>query len=388
MKKRLKIFCLVVALLILTSPAFVLAAPDPNFFYGGWIPFWKKLEGAVEVNNHLLFVDEISPFSYEVNPNGTLIDKMKIKQGFWPDWLLSVRNLNVKVIPSIALFKGAQMQKMLSNYKTRQNHIKQIAAMAKNPRFDGVDIDYENKNPETKIYFSAFIKELSFALHAQKKLLSCTVEPRTPWDSLGPDAAKNSYIKSSYATDYAVLNKYCDQVRIMAYDQGRVDVVLNKTKGQIQPYAPVADPEWVEKVLAEVLKSVSPQKVMLGIPTYGYEYNVTFKNGVYSYSRIRALNYPAAMNLAKNANAAPQRNSAGELSFVYQNSTPSLFQAAVSVAIGQPATGQTASGKLVWFTDASAIQDKINLAKKYNLRGVVFFKFDGGADPAFWDNIK
>jgi spore germination protein YaaH len=41
----------------------------------------------------------------------------------------------------------------------------------------------------------------------------------------------------------------------------------------------------------------------------------------------------------------------------------------------------------VSFPDAQSELDKINLAKQYGLQGVMFFKADGGMDPAIWNMI-
>jgi spore germination protein YaaH len=42
----------------------------------------------------------------------------------------------------------------------------------------------------------------------------------------------------------------------------------------------------------------------------------------------------------------------------------------------------------VSFSDAQSALDKIDLAKKYGLRGVMFFKADGELDPAIWDDLQ
>jgi len=359
---------LIILLLGLAPFSALAAVASAKFYYGGWIPYWNKTMGTQNVidNFKTKSLAEISPFAYEVKHDGTLKDKMKIDEAPWPDFLSLARGLKIKILPSVALFDGDEIHYLLSNAKRRQAHEDIIAAMVLSQNFDGVDIDYEAKKSTDKNYFSTFIKGLAIRLHPKKKILSCTIEARPPAASL---LAKGVALKDiKRANDYAVLNKYCDQIRVMAYDQGFVDLKLNETKSKGQFYAPVADPAWVKKVLQEALKQISPKKIMLGIPTYGYEYEVALGNGDPDYKRIRSIGFKDAMALATSTNSALVRNNAGELSFTYN------FTAF--------------STRLVSLSDAKAMEDKIKLAKKLKLRGVFFFKLDGENDPLIWEKMK
>lgn len=372
---------------------FLASAAAPSFYYAGWLPFWKKTDGAMDVALNLEKLHEISPFSYEVKPDGTLVDKLKIHEGLWRGWLPAAHDMGVKIIPSIAWFDGDGIHKLLSNTKKRQAHEDIIAKLVKDEKFDGIDIDYEAKKAETNPYFSLFVKGLWLRLHPKGKTLSCTIETRIPADS--------RYTKTSdpdnYANNYAVLNKYCDQVRIMAYDQGVIDIKLDAQKGNGKLYAPVADPAWAEKVIKEAIKTISRKKIMLGVPTYGYEYEVTWANGLTTYRRLRSVNYTTAMSLAEWVSAAPTRNSAGELSLIYASTTlievsPTLRWDVSStppdVIPAASLNSSTSITRFVSFPDAESIRQKIQLAKKYKIRGIAIFKLDGEADPAFWSYIK
>ena len=182
----------------------------------------------------------------------------------------------------------------------------------------------------------------------------------------------------------------------MAYDQGLIDIKLDVEKGDGKLYAPVADVAWVKKILDEATKTINPKKIMLGIPTYGYEYQVKWDNGVLIYERLRSHTFIQAIERAQTMGAVPIRNSAGELSFTYTTSTwvgdvsPSLnFIVASNQQPAELASlGNGSVLRYVSFSDADAIKQKIDLAKKMGLRGAVFFKFDGEQDPLFWRVIK
>ena len=163
----------------------------------------------------------------------------------------------------------------------------------------------------------------------------------------------------------------------MAYDQIGGDVKLSN-ENSTTLYRPVSDINWVEKVLTLTLRDIPAKKIVVGVATYGYKYEVTRDaTGYISYRRIGSMNYFYADELAKNLNITPLRNIAGELSFSYSTSTDLSNK-----------TPGTTKEYLVWYSDSVAIADKIRLAKLYNLGGVAIFKIDGANDPKLWDILK
>lgn len=391
MKRSLILFVLA-ALLLAPAASFAATAKKAPFYYGAWLPYWQGQSGAQNISQNLDSLNEISPFSYEINGNGQLIDDLKIGAGTWNPWFGAVKELGIKIIPTIAWFDGGGIQGLLSNTKSRQGAEDTIAALVKAQGFDGIDIDFESMEPDTQPYYSLFIQGLAQRLHPQKKLLTCTVEARTPPNELYQTIPDDIV----YPEDYSVLNKYCDEVRVMAYDQDTIDLTLNAAKGNGNLYAPVADPAWVSSVLNEAMKTISPKKIMLGVPTYGYEYEVSWESGVTTYTRVRAFDFMDAMDRADSLGISPTRNSADELTFTYASSTyltePPILVTTVLSSV-EPAvltmTNPNASTTFfVSFPDSQSIADEIALAKKDGIRGVMLFKADGDIDPATWGYMK
>lgn len=222
----------------------------------GWIPWWQDTDGVKSATKQIKKLDTIHPFAFEVTMNGVLVDKAGLKDRNWRNLFKLAGRNDVDVIPSILWNDGTAILAVLSDKDKRQNHIENIIDMVKDGNYDGIDIDYESKLAETKDYFSTFLRELKDELDG--KSLTCTVEARTPPDSL----YRTVPTTIEYANDYKEIAKYCDVVELMTYDQQRADLKLNDTR-KGEPYIPVSDPAWVEKVIQLALKDIPADKIML-----------------------------------------------------------------------------------------------------------------------------
>lgn len=361
----------------------------------GWIPWWQDTMGVKSATKQLDNLDTIYPFVFEVKANGDIEDKGGLNDRQWRNLIRKAKRENVEVIPSILWNDGAQIHAVLSDEDKREDHIDAIVEMVEDGDFDGVDIDYESKLAETKDHFSDFLRELKDEL--DDKLLTCTVEARMP--------PQNRYrvVPSviEYANDYEEIGDHCDRVEVMAYDQQRADLLLNDAR-KGAPYNPVADVEWVESVLEETLKDGIPaSKIMLGVPTYGRKWTVTVAPDWYKdYKSNGAINQPDAEELAEDNDATIGENAAGEKSYTYfdpkspfkvldilpvPDGTRPGFEAAAKALLFANMTKIEVPVELVWYSDADAIEDKVNLAEKLKLRGIALFKIDGEEDQDIWD---
>ncbi|MDO8714237.1 MAG: glycosyl hydrolase family 18 protein, partial [Polynucleobacter sp.] len=254
------------------------------------------------------------PFGYTVKSDGTLADTAKLTQEPWTSFIAAAKKAGVRVIPTVMWGNGDAIHRILSNTTTRIALEDEIANTVKQNGFDGIDIDFEAKKHETINYFSTFLKGLYQRMG--KKWVYCTVEARMPlFDRFSPGAIIPADA-TDYANDYVEMNKYCDRVEIMAYDQGTIAVRLNKARKA--PYAPVADPSWVEDLVTLATQSISKKKIIIGVPTYGYEYTVTpLPNSSFQYKVLWPFNPRYATEIASNLGITPTRNSANEIGFSY-----------------------------------------------------------------------
>ena len=385
---------LIALLAILVVPTSASAAPEDSFEISGWVPYWAVSKGTRSARDHMDVLSAVMPFSFTVQKDGGLKDLASMKKSSWKRLINDAEEEDVRVTPTVMASDGALIHTLLSDKDTREDHIDEIVEMVEKGKYDGVDIDYEGKRSATRVYFSLFLKELKAELG--DKFLSCTIEARTPPDSL----YRTVPATLEYANDLKEINKYCDRVNVMTYDQQRADLKLNDAR-KGAPYYPNADIEWVEKVITYMAKDIDKNKMAIGVATYGREVEVTVSPDWFqSYKQLWSVNPEYAEETADDFKVKPSTNKGGEQSYTYlpkkssvklsampkaPSGTPSGEEVAARALAYANKTGKTLTFNMVWWSDAEAVEDKVELAKKLGVRGVALFKIDGGEDEGIWD---
>jgi spore germination protein YaaH len=366
--------------------------------FSGWIPDWRAATATIDVTPHLNQLKSVMPFGYKVSTTGQLIDNANINQGPWPAFIAAAKAQKTRVIPTVMWGDGVAMQNVLSNATTRVALEDQIANTVKQNNFDGIDIDFEAKQEQTRDYFSTFLKGLYSRMGS--KWVYCTIEARQPLlDRYSPGATPPPDA-TNYANDYNAINKYCDRVEIMAYDQGTIDIRLDAARAA--PYAPVADPGWVSDLVTLAAQNIAKNKIIIGVPTYGYEYQVTPQNGQFTYQVLWAFNPAYATQIATQLGIKPTRTSANEMGFIYNpsalntqapsgsNSTETQQATPVTATVQNSGSQVNTGGPFNYMTwsDGAAVADKVSLARQLGVRGVAVFSLGGAEDPNMWSVLK
>ncbi len=419
MKISHRIFFISLLALLISAPS-AHAATSSSFEVSGWLPYWRAATSTLDVTPHLNKLTEINPFGFTVKTDGTLFDAAHLlaypivpsvasvipadsglaTSSPWYPLIAAAKAQKVRVIPTVMWSNTQAIHTMLSTKASRAAHVDAIVAMVKQGGFDGVDIDYEGKLASDKDNFSAFLKQLYTAMG--NKWVMCTIEARTPPQDLNTNAPLSEI---QYSNDFKAINKYCDRVRFMTYDQESADKTLNNAAGP-NIYTPVADPIWVKKAILLAEKDISPKKIEMGVATYGYEYDVTpYANGSgYMYDLLWSFNPGYATQIENLFHVTPTRNAAGELAFTYMpTSTPATLPAntapasptdpnqtasVMGASVAQAATTNYAlpgTQRYMTWSDSVAIAQKIALAKQLGIRGIAIFKLDGGEDQNLWN---
>lgn len=369
--------------------------------FSGWVPDWRVASATADTLPHLSNLKSVMPFALSVSSDGKLIDRTGITtKEPWISFIAEAKRKGARVVPTVMWGNGQEIHNILSNTTTRIALEDEIANLVKAQGWDGIDIDFEAKQHETIDYFSTFLKGLYARMG--NKWVYCAIEARMPVENRYSPGATIPPDATDYANDYNAINKYCDRVEIMAYDQGTIDLRLNAARSA--PYAPVADTGWVGTLVTLVSQSIAKNKIIIGVPTYGYEYLVTpLAGGGYKYERQWAFNPKYATDIATQLGITPYRTSANEMGFTYNpsalqtvaptgsDSTQTQQQTTPAVTVAQNAGSQVNTSQpfnyMTW-SDAQAIKDKVDLARQLGVRGVAVFSLGGAEDPGMWSILK
>jgi spore germination protein len=330
----------------------------PRRIVNGWLPYWSMPNALTSVTQSADLWAEGSPLWYQVT--GATAIARHAGAGD-PTVVDALRSRGIKVVPAVAeSLNAASMAALLSDPAQRAAHVQTLVGLVTANGYDGIDLDYESMNfggtstdkAAVRSGFVTLVGELATALHAQGRLLSVSVGPRTSADD--PNWSVH---------DYAGLAPSVDRFRVMTY---------NYHWGGGPPGA-IAPVWWVDKVLTYTVTAVPVSKIELGAPLYGYDWpaDPTQPDG---YGTATGRTYAQTEALRIQYGATRQWSSVD--------------------AMGRPTaapwfTYTTPAGvrHVVWYNDADATRSKMTFIEKYRLRGLVFWSA-GYEDARQWSALR
>ncbi|HIW33660.1 MAG TPA: LysM peptidoglycan-binding domain-containing protein [Candidatus Paenibacillus intestinavium] len=295
-----------------------------------------------EVTEHANELTYLTIFSYHIQEDGTLLPlndealrEVAIANGVTP--MMAISNISDQG------FSGELISHVLNTQQSYTHLITTVSNTMMDRGFKALNIDFEYIPAADRELYNQFLRDITKHLHQFNYLVSSAVAPKINADQTGV---------LYEAHDYKVHGEVLDFVIIMTYEWGW-------TGGPPRAVAPLNE---VSKVINYALTEIPANKIMLGIPLYGYEWTLPYEAGV---SRARALSTEAATTLAREKKAAIEYDSTAQsphFSFYDEN----------------------AKQHIVWFEDARSLQAKFNLVKQHGLRGVSYWKLGITADTNWY----
>ena len=336
----------------------------PPVSVSGWAPYWQTDSALSSFNDNRAVFSDLSLFAYQA----TAADVIAPFSGLGADVLDTYRTAadaaGVKLTASIIDGTAAHaMAGILADPASRTVHVDAIIAFVDANGFDGIDLDYEkfafsdgrDTWDATRPNWVAFVTELAAALHREGKTLTVS--------------APSSGDYTVY--DYEAMGKVVDKIRIMAYDY---------STGEAGPIAPI---EWVRDVVKSAKKLVPADKLVLGVPVYGYDWPATTVGtcpGTDDDQPARKnVSSKSAATLAAEKGVVPTWDpTTAERTFQYTEQLSGVDTAGTPVSCTVE--------HVVWYADAQAVHDRAYIAERQDLSGIAIWSL-GSDDESVWQGI-
>lgn len=278
------------------------------------------------LNCALPFLTFLSPFSYSITPTGELIA---------PDAdPLIYRALRNSVMPLMVVtnifdgtFSTEVLTQILADPDARERLISSIMYELDSKNYYGLNLDMEYIAPADRESYNAFLAEISSRVHDKGYILVTALAPKYSADQQG-------ILYESH--DYPVQGQYADYVVIMTYEWG----YTYSAPMSVQPI------EEVRKVLTYATSVIPSEKILMGMPNYGYDWTLPYTRG----TPAKSIGFITATDLAV-ANKSP-------ILYDEKTQTPYFYYTENGVR------------HVVWFDDPRSFDAKIALVDEFDLAGV------------------
>ncbi|GAE28462.1 spore cortex-lytic enzyme [Halalkalibacter wakoensis JCM 9140] len=284
------------------------------------------------------YVNEVGPyityvqiFSYELNEDGSLTpidDQAIINTAYANDVvpLLVITNLEE------GAFSTELVTTVLQSEELQNRLLDEAIAIMDEKGYLGLDFDLEYLGAQNREAYNELMRKAKVRLDERGYFLSSALAPQV-------EPGMTGVLYEGH--DYAAHGEIADFVFLMTYEWGW-------TGGPPMAVAPISQ---VRRVI-EYAASVMPNdKIMMGIPLYGYDWTLPFEEGV---TRARAIDHQEAIRLAATYNAVIEYDPVAQSPFFTYVDENGLEHE-------------------VWFEDARSIQAKFDLVKELGLRGFYYW---------------
>ena len=275
------------------------------------------------------YLSGMVPFTYGFTENGELVslDDSKIisaskEYGTSPF-------LHLSTLTSDGKFDNSLSGRLFSNNQAKTNLINQILNTLASKGYYGVDLDFEFVPKSDAEGYIEFARQLKNALSEKGYILIIALAPKISDTQTG-------LLYEGH--NYAELGKIADYVLLMTYEWGY-------EYSRPMAVAPINN---VKQVISYALEKISSNKILLGIPNYGYNWPLPYIEGT---TRAVSLGNTAAPRIAAEFNA--------EIKYDAESKTPYFNY-----------TDNSGIAHEVWFEDPRSISQKLMLVRNYDLAGI------------------
>ena len=280
----------------------------------------------------LPYLSALAPFSYGIRPDGTLVEPEDRPLIAAAEQMGVTPVMHLSTLTDHGSFDNELAHLVLTDTRVQDTLTARVAAVMAQKGYRGLDVDFEYLLPEDARPYAAFLSRLRRAIAPMGAPLMVALAPKTSADQSG---------LLYQGHDYRLLGAEADLALLMTYEWGYA-------YGPPMAVAPLPE---VRRVVEYALTEMPGEKILLGVPNYGYNWPLPFRQGD---TRATSLSNQYAVALAGKYGA--------EISYSESSQAPWYRY--------RDESGQEHE---VWFEDARSICAKLSLVREYGLRGAGYW---------------
>jgi len=259
-------------------------------------------------------------------------EEFGLESDIQPEIVELAKKNDVKIVPLLHNIQDGKwnqetVHQLLNSPEEQSKFIKKLHEQIKKQGFDGINIDFENLNKNDRDLLTQFIKELYTVFHADGLTVSIDVPP------------------NNKAFDYKKLEKYVDQMIVMAYDEN------------VDNPGTIASTSWFKDTLSKLPR----EKLIVALGSYGYDWEWE------SQEPGEVVSFDDVTRMAEKANLNIQWDDMSQTPYLKYMENNKVHE--------------------VWFLDSATFYNQLKMSTEAGAQGVALWRL-GSEDPSVWDILK
>lgn len=335
----------------------------------GFLPYWTMNNATISAE-----VTDVAYFAVQFDGQGNLVESQdgspemgytRLQSDRFTEWLAEQQAAQRRVHITVVGTSNDDIANLVTRPAARERFQTNLSQLMVSYPFDGLQLDFEysgTADPAVQAGYVELVKSL------KQELQSLNPDLRLSVAAYGTAASKDTDF-----WDIAQLAPFIDRLIIMSYDY---HIRSSAVAGPVAPLFGSETGRYEDDITSNIrdfLAYISPDKILLGVPFYGYEWQVT-------------RGEPGAATFPDSGSTATYQRVQALLNDEDVEVQEGWDAAALSPFVVYREGGEQ---KIIYYDNPRSLSYKLDLVQQLGLRGVAIWALGYEGDQTeLWEVIR